>query len=145
MKTTKYRNLYQSLKHFNCEYILNNYVENELFQDGDNYEKYEALSDWSYTNERNQSIKRLDYCNLNGQEEFEQLKKEYGGKSLEQLEKEELISDELSEELNGAILDNSLEGCEIYQNFIVDDYTKELLEDYGEFVYYIEKADLNVW
>jgi hypothetical protein len=111
------KTLYEELK--NLTYILHN----GTFEGSDEYALYEAIN--SYHN--------AQFDAMTEDEQIEELGSY--GLSTEPEDLEESIDEYLQNQ----------DGYTIYQTFIVDEYSFELLKKYGEICHYDENLDLHFW
>lgn len=118
--TATHKTLYETLTSKNAEYqyILANGLSggfNAETQEDEGYALLEALKD-EPTDEEIEEIKKE--CEKTG-EDFDYKLQEY--------------------------IEDSSQSTEVYQTFIVDERTHEMLKDYGEITYYLESIDSYFW
>jgi len=137
---TTYKSLYEMLDQ--CQYILANSLEAGL-KDLENFALYGALVEWNEQYNMRELMKwHKGNFNLDEhQEEFEKLCDKYPEKSLDKCWCE--MSEELQLVIANAIADSDYP--DIYQTFVIDEQTYEILKDYGQFVYHNEDIDLHFW
>jgi len=134
----KYKDLYSMLD--KCTYILSNNLESQLEINEPMYMALQELNEQEIMNTKLKNIEQYFIIQENDEELSELIKKD-GEKLLKDVFDE--LSDYLREEFYEKMQEMDL--CDVYQTFHIDEYTSEILEDFGQLLRYNEELNAHFW